>query len=65
MTLKKEMAVELRYLTQYTILGTVLLSIETVNDTSPENMALLIYFDGLVVKHGVFELQKHYIHTNA
>lgn len=65
MTLRKEMAVELRYLTQYTILGTVLLSIETVNDTSPENMALLIYFDGLVVKHGVFELQKHYIHTNA
>lgn len=65
MTLKKEMAGELRYLTQYTILGTVLLSIETVNDTSPENMALLIYFDGLVVKHGVFELQKHYIHTNA
>lgn len=65
MTLRKEMAVELRYLTQYTILGTVLLSIETVNDTSPENMALLIYFDGLVVKHGVFELQKHHIHTNA
>lgn len=65
MTLRKEMAVELRYLTQYTILGTVLLSIETVNDTSPENMALLIYFDGLVVEHGVFELQKHYIHTNA
>lgn len=65
MTLKKEMAVELSYLTQCMILGTVLLSIETVNDTSPENMALLIYFDGLVVKHGVFELQKHCIHTNA
>lgn len=62
--MKEKIAVELRYLTQSIILDPVLLSTENINDTSPENMTILIYFDGFTVKHGVLELQKHYILTN-
>lgn len=63
--IKEKMAVESRYLTQCIILGPVLLSIENINDTNQENITIFVYFDVLMVKHGVFELQKHYIHADA